>query len=316
MIGTGPAAAQFVPRIAPRVKQLLVFQRTPPWVVPHPDRPVSAAERLLYRVLPRAQDVQRNLIFALYEAIGVGFRGRTELIAPIEALGRRHLRRQVADPRVAREADPAVPVRLQAPDPLQQLLPGADAARTSSSSPTAIARVNRALDQDARRGAATRSTRSSRAIGYRYNRSLLVDRLSGVGGRSLGEVWNHSPRAYFGSTVPGFPNMFILLGPNAIGINSVIFTLESQIAYVMEALQDDGPRAAPRRLEVKRAVAAPLRRRDGPAQRRARSGPTAAARRTTPTTTGRNYAIYPGFAAEFRRRTRRFDAGDYEVRAA
>ena len=62
----------------------------------------------------------------------------------------------------------------------------------------------------------------------RYSRSLLVDRLVGVGGRTLGEAWNRSPRAYLGTTVPGFPNFFILLGPNSIRINSIIFSLEAQ----------------------------------------------------------------------------------------
>jgi len=77
VIGTGPAAAQFVPLIQPKVDQLLVFQRTPPWVIPHPDRPVPRAERILYKLAPPAQDLQRNLFFAIYEACGIGFRGRT-----------------------------------------------------------------------------------------------------------------------------------------------------------------------------------------------------------------------------------------------
>jgi cation diffusion facilitator CzcD-associated flavoprotein CzcO len=106
VIGTGPAAAQFVPVIQPRVKRLVVFQRTPPWVVSHTDRSVSAIERRLYKLLPPAQDIQRNLIFALHEAVGLGFRGRTELIGPIEALGRAHLRRQVKDPRLRAKLTP------------------------------------------------------------------------------------------------------------------------------------------------------------------------------------------------------------------
>jgi cation diffusion facilitator CzcD-associated flavoprotein CzcO len=98
VIGTGPAAAQFVPRIQPQVDRLLVFQRTPPWVLPHVDRPVPLPERLLYRALPVLQDVQRNALFAVYESMGVGFRGQTALIAPVEAIGRAHLRRQVKNP--------------------------------------------------------------------------------------------------------------------------------------------------------------------------------------------------------------------------
>jgi cation diffusion facilitator CzcD-associated flavoprotein CzcO len=83
VIGTGPAAAQFVPEIEPVVDKLIVFQRTPPWVIPHFDRPVPSVERLLYRLVPQTQDVQRNIFFALYEATGVAFSRRPELIAPI-----------------------------------------------------------------------------------------------------------------------------------------------------------------------------------------------------------------------------------------
>ena len=132
---------------------------------------------------------------------------------------------------------------------------------------------------------------------------------------SLGEVWNQSPRAYFGAAVPGFPNMFILLGPNAIGINSVIFTLESQIRYVMEALRTMAERRA-RRLEVRSDA---LERYVSEMDRRSSDGSVwtdGGCKAYYTDDAGRNYAIYPGFAAEFRRRTRRFRESDYEVRAA
>jgi cation diffusion facilitator CzcD-associated flavoprotein CzcO len=70
VIGTDPTAAHFVPRVQPMVGRLSVFQRTRPWVIPHFDRPVPGAERLVYRLLAQAQDVQRNLFFAFYEACG------------------------------------------------------------------------------------------------------------------------------------------------------------------------------------------------------------------------------------------------------
>ena len=312
VIGTGPAAAQFVPRIAARVKQLLVFQRTPPWVVPHPDRPVSGAERMLYRVLPGAQDVQRNLIFALHEVIGVGFRGRTELIAPIEALGRRHLRRQVEDPDLREKLTPQYRFGCKRPILSNSYYP----ALTRPNVELITAGIERVNRRSIRTGDGVRHDVDTiiSATGYRYNRSLLVDRLSGVGGVSLGEVWNQSPRAYFGAAVPGFPNMFILLGPNAIGINSVIFTLESQIRYVMEALRTMAERRA-RRLEVRsdaleRYVSEMDRRSDGSVWT------DGGCKAYYTDDAGRNYAIYPGFAAEFRRRTRRFRESDYEVRAA
>ena len=212
---------------------------------------------------PAAQDAQRNLWFAIYEACGIGFRGRTSLIAPIEALGRAHLRRQVRDQSCGCSYAP-LPVRLQAPDPLEHVLPGAHRGeRRVVTEPIARVDEGAVISAD---GARHEVDTIITAIGYRYSRSLLVERMVGAGGRTLGEVWNRSPRAYLGSAVPGFPNMFILLGPNSIGINSVIFSLESQIAYVMSALRDDG---APGRYADRgpRRGARGLRHRGRPPQR-------------------------------------------------
>ncbi len=312
VIGTGPAAAQFVPRIRPNVEELLVFQRTPPWVVPHPDRAVSGAERWLYRLAPPAQDLQRNLFFALYEACGIGFRGRTEIVAPIEALGRAHLRRQVSDPVLREKLTPRYRFGCKRPILSNSYYPALTRANVDVVT-APIARVNRRSITTAdgvRHPVDTIIT----ATGYRYNRSLLVERLRGAGDLSLGEVWDRSPRAYLGASVPGFPNMFILLGPNAIGINSVIYTLESQIGYVMSALRTMERRRV-RRLEVRpEALEAYVDEVD-----RRSSGSVWTDGGCTAyylDDAGRNYALYPGFAAGFRQRTRRFDLRAYELSAA
>ncbi len=309
VIGTGPAAAQFVPLIQPRVGQLTVFQRTPPWVMPHPDRSVSGVERLLYRVAPPLQDAQRNLWFAIYEACGIGFRGRTSLIAPIEALGRAHLRRQIRDPELRAKLTPHYRFGCKRPILSNTYYP-ALAAPNVSLVTEPILSVDRGAVLTAD-GARHEVDTIISAIGYRYSRSLLVERMVGVGGRTLGEVWNRSPRAYLGSSVPGFPNMFILLGPNAIGINSVIFSLESQIAYVMSALATMASREA-RRIEVRgealeEFVSEVDRRSEG-------SVWTAGGCKAYYTDEdGRNFAIYPGFAAGYRRRTRRLDESAYRL---
>lgn len=309
VIGTGPAAAQFIPRIQPEVERLMVFQRTPPWVIPHFDRPVPGLERLLYRAVPRLQDVQRNLFFALYEATGMGFRGRTELIAPIEALGRAHLRRQVGDRELRRKLTPDYRFGCKRP------------ILSNTYYPT-LTRENVAVETDAiervegreivtRAGTRHRVDTIISAIGYRYNRSLLVNRITNGSERTLGEVWDESPRAYLGSSVPTFPNLFILLGPNAIGINSVIFTLESQSAYVLDALSQMS-RQGWRRVEVlpdafERYIEEVDRRSHGSVwtDGGCKAYYTDAA--------GRNFALYPGFAAGFRRRTRRFDPEAYAL---
>jgi cation diffusion facilitator CzcD-associated flavoprotein CzcO len=309
VIGTGPAAAQFVPLIQPQLEHLTVFQRTPPWVVPHPDRPVSAPERLLYRFAPPLQDVQRNVWFALYEATGIGFRGRTALIAPIEALGRAHLRRQVKDPQLRAKLTPRYRFGCKRPILSNTYYPALAADNcTVVTEPIASVDSSAVVTTD---GARHEIDTLITAIGYRYNRSLLVERVVGMGGRTLGDAWARSPRAYLGSAVPGFPNMFILLGPNAIGINSVIFSLESQINYVMSALETMDTRRATR-LEVRSDA---LRSFVEEVDRRSEGTVwTAGGCKAYYTDDdGRNYAIYPGFASGYRRRTRRFDADAYEL---
>ncbi|MEA2170180.1 MAG: hypothetical protein QOF76_3480 [Solirubrobacteraceae bacterium] len=312
VVGTGPAAAQFVPEIAPEVASLAVFQRTPAWVIPHFDRPVPGAERLLYRVLPQAMDVQRNLFFALYEACGIGFRGRTELIAPIEALGRAHLRRQVGDRELREKLTPRYRFGCKRPILSNAYYPALtrDNVEVVTEGIAAIEGREIVTRDGARREVDTLIT----AIGYRYNRSLLVDRVVGTGERSLGEVWDESPRAYLGTTVPGFPNFFILLGPNSIGINSVIFSLEAQIAYVMDALRTM-ERDGAARIEVRAAALDDFveeceRRSDGSVWT------AGGCKAYYVDANGRNFGIYPGFASEYRWRTRKFDPAPYELSRA
>jgi cation diffusion facilitator CzcD-associated flavoprotein CzcO len=309
VIGTGCAAAQFVPLIQPRVERLTVFQRTPGWVMPHPDRAVSGRERELYRRLPAAQDVQRNLYFAMYEALGVGFRGQTRLLEPIEKQGLAHLHRQVRDPELRAKLTPRYRFGCKRPILSNTFYP----ALTRANVELVTEPIERVEDQAivTADGARRELDTIIVATGYRYNRSRLVERLVGSGGRHLGEAWGQSPRAYLGATVPGFPNMYVLLGPNAIGINSVIFTLESQINYVMSALEAMD-RLGVRRVEVRpealhRYVAEVDRRSEGSVW----TDGGCSAYYLDPE--GRNYALFPGFAAEFRRRTRRFDARQYEL---
>lgn len=307
VIGTGPAAAQFVPRIQPQVEALTVFQRTPPWILPHFDRPVPAPERLLNRLVPAVQDVQRNAFFALYEACGIGFRGRTELVAPMEALGRAHLRRQVADPELRAALTPRYRFGCKRPIMSNTYYP-ALTAPGSSLVTSPITHVDGAAVVTAD-GARHELDTLITAVGYRYGRSLLADRIVGRGRRTLGATWSTSPRAYLGTTVPGFPNFFILLGPNSIGINSVIFSLEAQIAYITDALRTmerSGTARVELRPEALEAYVAECdRRSDGSVWT---DGGCDAYYTDAD---GRNFAIYPGFASEYRRRTRRFDPEPY-----
>ena len=312
VIGTGPAAAQFVPRIQPDVDHLTVFQRTPPWVIPHPDRPVPWIERQMYKLLPPAQDVQRNMIFALYEACGVGLRGREALVAPIEAVAKAHLRRQVKDPELREKLTPRYRFGCKRPVLSNSYFPALAADNTDLVTER-ILRVepHAVVTAD---GAVHAVDTIITAVGYRYSRSLLVDRIVNHEGRTMRQVWDESPRAYLGSTVPAFPNLFILLGPNSIGLNSVIFTLESQIAYVMDALRvidRDGLTRLEVRQESLDAFVEDVDRRSEDTV-----WTTGGCNSYYLDDTGRQFAIYPGFVSSFRWQTRRFDSDAYETQKA
>lgn len=312
VIGTGPSAAQFVPRIVREVSQLTVYQRTAPWVVPHPDRPVPGIERLLYRALPPIQDAQRNLIFSIYEAAGVGFRGQNALVSATEALCRAHLRRQVPDLELRAKLTPNYRFGCKRPLLSNHWYPALMRENADV--------VTDGLDRVEGREIVTRTGERREfdtiisASGYAYARSSAVERISGVDGSSLGALWDGSPRAYLGTTVPNFPNFFILLGPNSVAINSVIFSLEAQIAYVMDALKTMD-RTGAERLEVKPAeFESFIAEMD---ERSAGSVWTDGGCNAYYTDDeGRNFAIYPGFAAGYRRRTRRFDPAAYQLERA
>ena len=106
VIGTGASAIQIVPELQPLVRELTVYQRSPPWILPHPDRPISDRERALYRAAPIAQHAMRSAIAAAREALVFGFR-HPRLGVPGERLARAHLERQVTDARMREALQPA-----------------------------------------------------------------------------------------------------------------------------------------------------------------------------------------------------------------
>ncbi len=311
VIGTGPATAQFVPRIQPRVEHLTVFQRTPPWVFPHPDRPAPWAERQLYRLLPPVQDAHRNLLFAAYEAVGFGFHTRPAVLAPLERLGRAHLARQVRDPQLRAKLTPRYRAGCKRPVLSNTYYPALTQANVDV--------VTEPIERVGRRAVVTADGAQHEVdtiifgTGYRYAKAQATERIQGSAGRSLAQAWRPSPRAYLGTTVPGFPNMFILLGPNAIGINSAIFSLESQINYALGAIREMSRKRAERielRPEALEDYAAEVDQRN--------EGTVWTAGGCSSyylDESGHQYALWPGFAAYFRWRTRRFDPKRYVLSA-
>jgi cyclohexanone monooxygenase len=148
------------------------------------------------------------------------------------------------------------------------------------------------------------------ATGFEAAEQVAPFEVHGRGGRELNEVWRDGAEAYLGTTVSGFPNMFLLVGPNTgLGHSSMVFIIESQVAYVVDAVKKMcalGLKA----VDVKPATQA---RYNARLQERLKGTVwSSGCMSWYLTRSGKNTTIWPGFTFEFRLRTRRFDAGSYD----
>ncbi|MGH2957100.1 MAG: FAD-dependent oxidoreductase [Solirubrobacterales bacterium] len=311
VVGTGASAIQIVPAIQPQVGTLTIYQRTPPWVVPRTDRDISALERRIYRLLPAAQLALRAAIYWGRESLAIGFRRADSWPGRIpQAIARWQLRRQVRDKELRAKITPSYQLGCKRLLPSNEYYP-------------ALAEPNVELIAEAVTEVRPRSIVAADgskreidtivfATGFEILESPATDRIRGGAGRSLAEVWAGSPQAYLGTTIAGFPNLFRLLGPNsALGHNSVVFMIESQINYVAAALRtmdELGLASVEVRADAQQSYNHWLERRLEPSVWNAGGCASWYLDRS-----GRNQAIWPGLTWPFRRRTRRFDPGHYTL---
>lgn len=309
VIGTGASAIQFVPAIQPRVAALDVYQRTPPWVMPRHDRAITAVERAIYRRLPVAQRLVRARIYAWRELLALPFQ-HPRLARLVQHIALAHLRAQVADP--------ALRARL-VPD----YVIGCKRILLSNDWYPALARPNVQVVNDpiARvrpEGIETRdgTVRPADVLivgtGFRPTAPPLADAVHGRAGTTLAAAWQGSPVAHLGTTVHGFPNLFMLMGPNTgLGHSSVLYMLEAQVAHLVGALRHCA-RHGIAAIEPTRAAQAAWR--DDVARReRGTVWTSGGCASWYLDRTGRNSTLWPDFTWRFRRRVAPFDASEYAV---
>jgi cation diffusion facilitator CzcD-associated flavoprotein CzcO len=298
VIGTGASAIQFVPRIQPEVARLRLFQRTAPWIIPRGDRAFTAAERALFRTVPAAQKVARAAVFATQEFSAIGFL-HPRLLRQAQRVAVRHLRRSVPDPRLRATLTPDYTMGCKRVLRSDDYLPAL--TRPNVDVVTSGIREVRPQGIVTADGVEHPADTIIFGTGFHATDAPIAERIRGRGGRTLAEVWQGSPRAYLGTSVSGFPNLFLLLGPNTgLGHTSVVYIMESQLPYVLGALRHGG--IVEPRPEVQRAFVDEV-------DRRMRGTVWAVGGCTSwyIDRTGRNSTIWPGFASAFRRRLRRFD---------
>ena len=311
-IGTGASAIQYVPMIQPDVSKLHVFQRTAPWVMPHSNRKVTGVERRLYRSFPALQRVVRGLIYSAREILVLGFVKRPELMKQVEKIARRHMRSQVSDPELLRKATPDYTIGCKRILPSNHWYPALDQPNVElvTDAITEI-RPQSVVTAD---GTEREVDTIILGTGFSVTDMPVARRVRGRDGKLMVDSWQGSPRAHLGLAMPGFPNLFMMLGPNTgLGHNSMVYMIESQVNYVIDALRTmraDGVDT----VEVKReAVRAYNERLDAMHEGTVW---TTGCKSWYLDDTGRNSTIWPDWTFRFRRRTQRFDPSKYDIRTA
>lgn len=313
VIGTGCTAVQIAPKIQPRVGRLHVFQRTPPWVIPHSDRAITDLERRLYRALPLAQRLVRAGVYLSREWLVLGMVHEPRVLKALEALARHHMRRQVPDPQLRARLTPAYRIGCKRIIPSNDYYPALTQPNAEVvTEPIREVRPRSIVTAD---GEERELDTIVLATGFHVTDFPTARRLRGRDGATLRGAWDPTAHAYLGTTVAGFPNMFLLVGPNTgQGHTSLLYMIESQIAYVVDALRAMGERGLAS-VEVRPEMQEAYNR-----ELQARMGGSVwvagGCKSYYLDSTGRNPTIWPGFTWRFRQRTARFRPEDYLLRSA
>jgi cation diffusion facilitator CzcD-associated flavoprotein CzcO len=313
LLGSGASAVQVVPNIQPRLAKLHLFQRTPPWVVPHMDHPVRPRLRELYRRVPALQGLSRALIYTLRESFVPGITRDQRALKLQKTLARLHLRRQVPDPELRRRLTPDYEIFCKRIILSSDWYPAIQAPNVDIvSSGVREVREHSIVDNE---GIEREIDTLIFATGFRPAELPIAERIRGREERSLAHVWAGSPQAYLGTTVSGFPNLLLLYGPNLnLGHSSIVYMLESQTNYALDALRTMRTRGAAEfevHAEAQDAYNEEIQERLGRTVWN-----NGGCRSWYFDRNGRNAIQWPGFSFEYRRRTRRFDAAAYRLAPA
>jgi cation diffusion facilitator CzcD-associated flavoprotein CzcO len=311
VIGTGASAIQFIPEIAKQAGRVHVFQRTPPWIHPRPDFEIPPVVRATFAAAPPVMRAFRAGIYCLLETRAVGFAVHPRLMAPLQRMAERHIERQIAEPALRAKVMPDYTI-------------GCKRILLSSDYYPALTRANVDLVTDSiaritENGVICADGRTYDidviiyGTGFKTVEAVAELNVAGRDGVKLQDVWRGGVEAHHGITVAGFPNLFLLLGPNTgLGHNSVVFMIESQVRHVMSCL-----RLLARQNAATIEVRAPaLRRFNDGIQRRLRRAvwSEGGCKSWYLDADGVNRALWPGFSFEYWARTRRARRADYVIR--
>ncbi|WP_371748940.1 flavin-containing monooxygenase [Aquihabitans sp. G128] len=314
VIGTGASAIQFVPEIQPEVGHLTLFQRTPPWIMERRSRPFKPVERFLFRHVPGAQRLARASIYWARELSVFGFAKNPKILKRAERFARAHLHGQVQDPELRRKLTPTYTMGCKRILLSNDYYPALTQPNvTVETAGIAEVRAHSIVTTD---GTEHPVDTIIFGTGFQATEMPAAQVIYGADGVRLADQWDAtSVSAFLGTSVHGFPNLFFIVGPNTgLGHTSMVFMIESQVAYIRQALDAMAERGTPV-LDVKPEVEAAYN--DGVQEQLAPTvWNTGGCSSWYLDRQGRNTLLWPTFTFVFRKRTSRFDPEHYRVVAA
>ena len=312
VVGTGASAIQFIPHIAPRASKLYVFQRTPPWIVPRLDFGFSEKARQRFRRVPALTWALRKFLFFALEWRVLSFLGDRVVREHMEKIARRHLERSIADPKLREALTPRYQIgckRILLSDDFYPTFKRRNVELVTEK----IAEVHEhsVVTQD---GAERPVDVLIYGTGFHVTEQFIGMKLFGRNGLEIHDAWRNGLSAYLGVTVSGFPNFFMLLGPNTgLGHNSVVLMIEAQVRYVINCLKLMCKRnlsAMEVRAESQKHFAANLR--DHMARTVWQSGGCHSWYQDTHT--GENTTLWPGSVIQYFSATSSVSLSEYDLR--
>ncbi len=309
VIGTGASAIQFVPEIQPRVKSLLVFQRTAPWVLPKPDVPLGDMAKQLIERLPVIQTGWRKAVAGSLNVVNFGLRNPS-VLKPVSAAARQLLRLQVRSDRLRRDVTPDFTLGCKRILFANNYYPALQAANT-----TLIPHGLVAVDGNtviAANGERHEVDVIIWGTGFEVSHPPIGRRVINANGDRLSDLWKQgSPEAYLGATLENTPNAFLVLGPNVLVYDSFIGLAEAQLGYIVDGIKQVKARGISK-FTIRQDV---LRAHNELVQKHLQTTVfnSGGCRSYYLDQNGRNFAAWPWSLAALKQRLSAFSLADYDV---
>jgi cation diffusion facilitator CzcD-associated flavoprotein CzcO len=315
VIGTGASAIQFVPAVQRIAENLTLFQRTAPWVMPRQDRPYRGFERRLNRLVPGLQRAIRLRMYSLREMWLIGFTLKPAVLKVAEKIALKHIARQVPDPELRAKLTPNFRLGCKRVLLSNDYYPALSQPNVDVVTDRIVEVRRHAIVTADARGVATERPVDTIIFGtgFRVTDPPSAGLVRGRDGRTLAEHWRESGMsALHGTTIAGFPNLFMLVGPNTgLGHNSIVLMIEAQVRYLIDLIDQMDERGLATVEPTPTAQQAYNDRLQRKLEKTVWN--TGGCESWYLDANGRNTSLWPTFTFEFMRQLRHADLSDYAV---